>query len=55
MKKTTSLQVKKRRIRRGVLMTVCVMCLTLGIGGKAHALVGTYGDFKEQIVYTVER
>lgn len=45
MKKTTSLQVKKRRIRRGVLMTMCAICLTLGIGGKAHARVGIYGGF----------
>lgn len=44
MKKTTSEQVKKRRIRKGVMMAACALCLVIGFGGKAYALSGKYGD-----------
>lgn len=40
MKKTTSKQVKKRRIRRGVMMAACALCLVIGFGGKAYAEEG---------------
>lgn len=44
MKKTTSLQVKKRRIRRGAMVAACAMCLVMGLGGKAYAGSLPYGD-----------
>lgn len=42
MKKTTSKQVKKRRIRRGVMMAACALCLVIGFGGKAYAEEGDW-------------
>lgn len=46
MKKTTSKQVKKRQIRRGVMMAACAICLVIGFGGKAYALSGQYGNIE---------